>query len=139
MRRLAMAIVAVGVVGVGFGAAQQPKPDIAAGRQLFHQHCSICHGVNADGLGTSEEGSYLEPRTVPAADLTALAQQNGGVFPAGRVKSAILNKGGIPAHGAPDMPAWGNAFYELKSQPRVYEARIRDITAYIESIQLAAR
>jgi mono/diheme cytochrome c family protein len=142
MRHTVLALLAAGALAIAADAAAQQgagagKGDIAAGKQLFHQRCSICHGTSADGRGTSEEGTYLEPRTVPAADLTALSVKNGGTFPAARVRDAIFNRGSIPAHGKPDMPAWGDAFYELKSRPKVYEARIRDITAYIESIQIA--
>jgi cytochrome c1 len=33
------------------------------------------------------------------------------------------------------MPAWGDVFYSLKSTPQRLEERVRDLTAYIESIQ----
>jgi hypothetical protein len=33
------------------------------------------------------------------------------------------------------MPAWGDVFYSLKSRPTLLEERVRDLTAYIESIQ----
>jgi hypothetical protein len=33
------------------------------------------------------------------------------------------------------MPAWGDVFYSLKSNPKRLEERVRDLTAYIESIQ----
>lgn len=141
MRHAPLAILTVSMLGIGFAASAQqstktpPQANISAGKELFHQRCSICHGVNADGKGTSESGSYLEPSKVSPADLTALSARNGGTFPADRVRNAIFNKGPIPAHGTPEMPAWGNAFYELKGNPKVYEERVRDITAYIESVQ----
>jgi len=56
-------------------------------------------------------------------------------FPADRVRDSIYSKGSIPAHGTPDMPAWGDVFYSLKSNPQRLEERVRDLTAYIESIQ----
>ncbi len=37
------------------------------------------------------------------------------------------------------MPAWGDVFYNLKSDPKLIEARVRNLTAYIESLQAAAK
>ena len=90
---------------------------------------------------TGSDGDFYDPqsidpaRRVPPADLTALSEQNAGKFPAERVKNAISFKGSIPAHGTPDMPAWGDVFYSLKADPKLLERRVRDLTAYIESIQ----
>ena len=69
------------------------------------------------------------------ADLTVLSERNSGKFPADRVRDAIYFKDSIPAHGTPEMPAWGDVFYLLKSNPKRLEERVRDLTAYIESIQ----
>lgn len=77
-----------------------------------------------------EPGKRVEP-----ADLTMLSEQNGGKFPSDRVSNAINFKGSIPAHGTPQMPAWGNLFYQMKSDPKALEQMVRNLTAYIESIQ----
>ena len=142
MRYLRFSLLAISLLGLGASAASAaqpnkttPKTNVAVGKELFHQRCSICHGERADGNGTSESGSFLEPSKVAAANLTALSARNGGTFPADRVRDAIFSKGSIPAHGTPEMPAWGNVFYDLKSRPQVYEERVRDLTAYIESVQ----
>jgi len=145
MRYTPSAVLFVGLAALACAAfAQQPdksgpKADIAAGKTLFHQRCSVCHGINGDGNGTYESGTYLPPRQPAATDLTALSEQNAGVFPAARVEAAIHNTGPIPAHGTPEMPAWGSVFFDLKSKPKVYEQRVRDLTAYIESIQATGR
>jgi hypothetical protein len=76
---------------------------------------------------------------VPPADLTLMSQQNAGKFPEDRVRDAIYNKKPIPGHGTPDMPAWGNVFYNQKSNPQRLEARVRDLTAYIESLQVKGK
>ena len=76
---------------------------------------------------------------MPPADLTLLSQRNAGKFPAARVSEAIYSKGPIPAHGTPDMPAWGDVFYNLKSNPTLIGARVRNLTAYIESLQATAK
>ena len=141
-----LAILAVGI-GVGFIASAQPptrtgpRANIAAGKEFFHQNCSTCHGVDAKGYNTKGSGTMYNPnsaeesRRVPPADLTVLSERNAGKFPADRVRDSIYSKGSIPAHGTPDMPAWGDVFYSLKSNPKRLEQRLRDLTAYIESIQ----
>jgi len=141
MRYVRLAILAVSM-GIGLAASAQtpsktgPKANIAAGKELFLQHCSVCHGVDAKGKGSMYDPESAEPeRRVPPADLTVLSERNTGKFPADRVRDAIYFKGSTPAHGTPEMPAWGNVFYLLKSRPKVLEERVRDLTAYIESIQ----
>jgi mono/diheme cytochrome c family protein len=145
MRYVSLAIFTAGVI-LGLGSFGQtsanagPKGNIAAGKELYHQSCSACHGVDGKGIPPSIGGAYdpqsIEPsRRVRPADLTKLSEENQGKFPADRVRNAIYNKDKIPSHGTPEMPAWGDVFYLLKSQPKVLEKRIRDLTAYIESIQ----
>jgi mono/diheme cytochrome c family protein len=141
--RLAILILSI---GVGFSASAQtpaktrPRANIAAGRELFHQHCSVCHGVDAKSNGSMYAYGSAEPsRRVPPADLTLLSEKNAGKFPADRVRESIYSKGSIAAHGTPDMPAWGDVFYSSKSNPKLLAERVRDLTAYIESIQATKR
>ena len=149
MDHVRLAILAVSI-GFGFVASAQTatktsrRADIAVGKELFQQRCATCHGVDAKGAkGTGLQGpmAIYDPqsadpaRRVPPADLTALSEQNGGKFPEDRVRNAIYFKGSIPAHGTPNMPAWGDVFYSLKSDPKLLEKRVRELTAYIESIQ----
>ena len=113
-----MAILAASLA-VGLVASAQtptktrPRANIAAGGELFYQRCSVCHGVDGKGPGP---GSMYDPesgdpsRRVPPPDLTALSERNSRKFPADRVRDAIYFKGSIPAHGTPDMPAWGRRF-----------------------------
>jgi mono/diheme cytochrome c family protein len=147
MHYVRFAILAVSI-SIGFVAAAQtptktrPRANIAAGADLFHQCCSVCHGVDGKGPGP---GSMYDPesgdpsRRVKPADLTVLSEQNSGKFPADRVRDAIYFKGSFPAHGTPEMPAWGDVFYSQKSEPKRLEKRLRDLTAYIESIQAAKK
>ena len=138
--RLAILAVSIGIALVASAQTPSktgPKANIAAGRELFQQNCSVCHGVDAKGKGSMYDPESAEPaKRVPPADLTALSEQNAGKFPADRVRNAIYSKGPIPAHGTPEMPAWGDVFYMLKStNPKLLEQRVRVLTAYIESIQ----
>jgi mono/diheme cytochrome c family protein len=147
MRSIRLVILAVSI-SAGFIASAQtpartgPKANLAAGKELFRQHCSVCHGVDGKGPGPGSmyDPESIEPgKRVKPADLTVLSERNSGKFPADRVRNAIYNKDSIPAHGTPDMPAWGNVFYLLKTRPKVLEERVRDLTTYIESIQTTKR
>jgi len=132
-------------IGIGFIAHAQQSPKTrsqtnAAGKELFHQYCSACHGADAKGNGSLYDArSADQSARVPAADLTLLSQRNAGNFPAARVREAIYSNVPIAAHGTPDMPAWGDVFYNRKSDPTLIEARVRSLTAYIESLQAAAK
>lgn len=75
--------------------------DIEEGAAAFAAHCAGCHGVEARGNGPM--ASLL---TVPPADLTALAANNNGVFPAARVIQRIDGTTEVLAHGGP-MPVFG--------------------------------
>jgi len=142
MKSICLAVL-VGILGFGNmaafaqGAKAGTKADIAAGKELFHQNCSVCHGEDAKGNGSMyDPESVDESRRIPPADLTTLSARNGGQFPAQRVRDAMYSsKQAFPAHGTPDMPAWGHAFDSLKSNPKRLEESLRNLTAYIESIQ----
>jgi mono/diheme cytochrome c family protein len=143
MYHVRLAILALSI-GVGFIAfSQSPTTtgaDIAAGRELFHRHCSVCHGVDAKGNGSMYDPQAGEPeRRVRPANLAILSKQSAGKFPADHVRDAIYSKGSIPPHGTPQMPAWGDVFYNLKSNPKLLEKRVRDLIAYIESIQATTK
>ena len=145
MRYTKLAILTLSI-GVGLVAnAQQshgtrPAANVAAGKQLFLQHCSACHGNDAKGRGSLYDPLSADKSVrVPPADLTVLTEKNGGTFPAARIMDAINSKVSIPGHGTPDMPAWGDIFYNQKANPKVLDARVRNLTAYIESIQTARK
>ena len=142
--RLAILAVSIGVGGVASAqpaTGTRPRANIAAGQEIFHQNCSICHGTDAKGYRSTGSGLMYDPnspdesRRVPPADLTVLSEHNAGKFPADRIRDSVYSKGAIPAHGTPDMPAWGHAFDSLKSNPGLLEQRLRDLTAYIEAMQ----
>jgi mono/diheme cytochrome c family protein len=65
--------------------AQKAKTD--PGKQEFELNCSVCHGMDAKGNGFL--GASL--KVVPP-DLTVLAKNNGGVFPADRISSVISRR-----------------------------------------------
>ena len=59
-------------------------PEVSRGSQLFQDNCSVCHGNGGEGDGPAAAELTPEP-----ADLTRLADRNGGVFPTAEVMSAI--------------------------------------------------
>ena len=149
MRSAKSAILAIGASIALIASAQSPaktrnQANVTVGKELYRQNCSTCHGMDGKGPGPGSSSIYdpesLEPeKRVKPADLTALSDQNSGTFPADRVRNAIYFKGAIPAHGTPEMPAWGDKFYLLKSDEKALGERVRDLTAYIESIQTATQ
>jgi len=132
--------ICIGFAGHAQQTAKTRQQANAAGKELYRQHCSVCHGVDGKGNGSLYDANSADKSVrVPPADLTLLSQRNAGKFPAARVRDAIYSKGPIPAHGTPDMPAWGDVFYSSKSDPKLIEARVRNLTAYVESLQAPAK
>jgi mono/diheme cytochrome c family protein len=111
---------------------------IDVGRHEFLTYCSACHGVGGEGDGVVAE--FLEFKAV---DLTKLTAMNAGSFPRQRVTDVIDGRADVKAHGARDMPVWGDWFsYEAKSsgvpsedRERTVRDRIDALADYIESIQ----
>ena len=101
------------------------------GRELFDTYCASCHGVT--GVGNGPAASAMR-RTPP--DITGLASANGGVFPLERARR-IIDGREVEAHGARDMPVWGDAFKALRGarSEEDVRARISAILDYLASIQ----
>ena len=116
------------------------NPDVVitsvAGQDLFEFYCASCHG--RDGKGNGRVAPALK---VPPPDLTRLAQQNRGTFPAARVERVLKGEEDLstPAHGASDMPVWGPIFKGLDNRDEVNQQRIENLIKYIESIQAKAK
>ena len=107
-------------------------PPSMSGRDTFNYYCASCHGRDARGNGPV--ASTLKTRP---ANLTKLAANNHGQFPIERVK-AIVTQGrpDTPAHGSSDMPVWGPIFQSLDPSDPIARARIDNVVAYLESIQV---
>ena len=134
------------VVGLGLPAladgqtADRKIPDLVilsvAGKDLFEFYCASCHG--RDGKGNGPVAPALK---APPPDLTTLAQQNRGRFPAARVEGVLKGEVRLstPAHGPSDMPVWGPIFRGLDNRDEVNDRRIENLVKYIESMQAKAR
>jgi hypothetical protein len=106
------------------------------GPDLFRAHCASCHGAGAKGDGPA--ASALKAK-VP--DLTILAKNNGGQFPADRVRKVIAGDEVLAAHGSREMPIFGPMFHfiepfeSLNPNDDLPKVRLDNLVAYLESIQ----
>lgn len=140
MKRLttttALALLLVGSAGTA------PAADRASIGQLeYTANCAVCHGTAGKG-----DGPYATSLTVKAPDLTVLAKNNGGVFPANRVFELIDGRAEVQGHGPREMPVWGEDYLsqagrEFDDYPINREAFVRGrILALIDYLyQLQAK
>ncbi len=131
---LLLAVIVVATGGRALGAAPQavrPEAPRQEGAALFRTWCASCHGMTAQGNGAL---APLLKRVPP--DLTLIAEQNGGMFPAVRIRR-IVDGREVESHGDPDMPVWGSAFRSTQNgySEESVRARIDAVVAYLESIQ----
>jgi mono/diheme cytochrome c family protein len=108
-------------------------PEAPEGAVFFAENCSSCHGDNGRGLTRAD--LPVTPR-----DLTLLARENGGTFPAARALSYVYGdpEGG---HLARVMPQFSGVLADdlvplevdgvLTPTPRA----LVGVLAYLESIQ----
>jgi mono/diheme cytochrome c family protein len=111
---------------------KQRQPLIASlkGPDLFRAYCAPCHGEDGKGGGPVAPALNTNP-----ADLTTIAQRNGGVFPAKRIRTIISGDEVVLAHGSREMPVWGPIFHKVEWDRDYGEIRLQNITKYLESIQ----
>ena len=106
-----------------------------SGRAMYLRYCGACHGPQGKGDGVA--GSFMSPKP---ADLTQLAEKNGGAFPFKKVMAYIDGTQDVRAHGDPVMPVWGEVFraeagWEMSRRVEV-QGKLMLITDYIRSIQV---
>lgn len=135
MPRILTAFAAGLLAAVLVACAAPSMPEPPAGQAFFAANCTSCHGADARGGGPL--AADMQPRPT---DLTVLARQNGGVFPAADALSYIY---GDPADGhlARVMPQFGDVMDEdlvpievegvLTPTPRA----LAGLLVYLESIQ----
>jgi mono/diheme cytochrome c family protein len=100
------------------------KPD--SGAEMWKDYCAACHGASGKG-----DGPAAEVLKSPPPDLTLMAKENNGKFPADHVASALQFGTGGHGHGTSDMPIWGPL---LRSQS-LADLRIHNLTEFVESLQ----
>lgn len=99
------------------------------GQSTFGLYCATCHGPAAKG-----DGPMAQVLTKRPADLTRIAQRNGGRYPADIVAKIIDGRSPVKGHGGGEMPIWGDAFAK-SADPEPASERIARLVAYLESIQ----
>jgi len=153
MRRIGLIVAMASFLGV-FCAGQpalstEDAPDEEAGVETplrlslgsndFQTYCASCHGEDARGNGPVAEFLALTP-----ADLTKLARNNGGIFPAERLTQIIDGRQEVKIHGPRDMPVWGDWFDVeaeapgLRASEReiIVRERIGALVTYLKTIQV---
>ena len=108
------------------------KPTSASsGSEMYKSYCASCHGPEGKGNGPAAEALK-----VPPTDLTALAQKNGGKYPAMKVAAVIRGEDSTAAHGSKEMPIWGDLFWKMSGgHEGEVQQRVANLSAYIESLQ----
>ena len=81
---------------------------LARGKELYMSYCQICHGEHGDG--PMAELLKLEP-----TDLTLIAAERGGTFPAEELRKIIDGTEEVEGHGRGDMPIWGLTFQKSEN------------------------
>jgi mono/diheme cytochrome c family protein len=127
-------------VFVSARATQQVEPKSRAelerliysikGPDLYRAHCAPCHGL--DGKGDGPMAPALKAK-VP--DLTVLSKNNGGQFPAARVRKMIMGDEVILSHGSREMPVWGPIFHQIEEDQDFGNVRLENLVKYLQSIQ----
>ena len=98
---------------------------------MFDSYCAVCHGK--DGKGNGPAASAMK---TPPIDLTALAKNSGGKYPASHVAAVIRGQAVTPSHGSQDMPVWGPLFSSIsQGHEGQVQQRITNLVTYIESLQ----
>lgn len=111
----------------------QPKAPLIHslnGVDIFRAYCASCHGIDATGNGPAAPALNAK---VP--DLTTIAQRNGGIFPAARVRKIITGEDAVTSHGSRAMPIWGPIFHQVEEDRDYGDVRLQNVTEYLRSIQ----
>lgn len=108
---------------------------VNTGHHVYQRACAVCHGRDASG-----GGPYAPMLVATPPDLTILAKANGGRFPFERVMEIVSGNELMPAHGARDMPIWGQEFSDeaaaLGMDARTLaRGRLLEVMAYLEFLQ----
>lgn len=122
-------------------AMAQQKLGYPAGRGTYMRDCAVCHGKDAKG-----DGPYAPMLTKKPADLTQLAKNNNGTFPAPHVTQVLTfgtntNPTPYSAHGTREMPVWGERFGAASraagsnAAPTIASERVQLLLQYLNKIQ----
>jgi mono/diheme cytochrome c family protein len=112
------------------GVVGNDEAAIARGQLLFAQYCASCHGDHGKGNGPTAASLTVKP-----GDLTQM-ENKYGAFLGPHLESAIRGTNPALVHRAPNMIVWGAILRAQGTGGRAAaDARVRDLIAYLESIQ----
>jgi mono/diheme cytochrome c family protein len=119
----------VAILGITLAGCQQAPTtaDSAAGKVLFDQNCTVCHGPEGD----IRQAAQYDPATPDLREITK--RSAGGRFPRTTLISVIDGRKVVEGHDRGAMPVWGEL---LGEDDESTETQIRALVAYIESIQV---
>jgi mono/diheme cytochrome c family protein len=101
------------------------------GPALYKDYCAACHGLQGKGDGPAALALKNRP-----ADLTVLAKNNRGKFPAARAQKIIAgDEPSLQIHGSREMPVWGPIFHRIEEDQDFGNVRIKNLSDYLQSIQ----
>lgn len=135
-------ILSIGVIFAGalllgnLGASSEPNRLINSidGPSLYKSYCAACHGTDATGNGPMAASLKVAP-----ADLTRIAERNGGSFPMARVARIIAGEEPFSSsHGTRAMPVWGPIFSQVDRDQDLGRVRIDNLTRYLMGLQTHA-
>lgn len=111
--------------------APMQQSDPTSGKAMYASYCAACHGPAGKG-----DGPAASELKVPPVDLTQLAKNNNGKFPADHVRAILDFGANAPAHGTNDMPVWGQLFRALDQHDQVkVNLRIQNLVDYVKTLQ----
>jgi mono/diheme cytochrome c family protein len=140
-----ISLVTILVIISAFAVAQQASTDSQtsvkhvpithtrsnSGREMYDSYCAVCHAKDAKGNGPAASAMKTPP-----TDLTQLAKNNGGKYPAAHVAAVLKGQAMSPSHGSQDMPIWGPLFSSIsQGQEGQVQQRITNLVTYIEGVQ----
>jgi mono/diheme cytochrome c family protein len=102
-----------------------------SGAEMYKSYCAACHGTEGKG-----DGPAVEFLKTPPPDLRMLAQHNQGKYPSDHVAMTLRLGNRSRAHGTSDMPLWGELFRTVDVNQSLGELRVKNLTKFIESMQL---
>jgi mono/diheme cytochrome c family protein len=129
----------IAVAAAALGLCSQPvafAKDLSqrSGKELYQRLCSGCHGERGEGDGIIGTYFKLQP-----PNLTQLARNNGGEFPADEVRKIIDGRNSPGAHGSREMPVWGVALYDTDAKSSRQEQQVDEmidrLVEYLRTIQ----
>jgi mono/diheme cytochrome c family protein len=105
-----------------------------SGQELYERLCAGCHGAQGEGDGVVAAYFKMQP-----PDLTRLASDNAGQFPADELRRIIDGTAGPGPHGSRQMPIWGVALQYTDAKSVRDEEQVKQmidrLVEHLRSIQ----